>query len=101
LLDSLLQRESENGRTILLITHDLSHGLEQSDRIAVLNRGRIATVQVSSQITEAEFLELYAHHTRPVQVSSQITEAEFLELYAHHTRRSDKKRRSKNSGAKK
>ncbi len=79
LLDSLLQRESENGRTILLITHDLSHGLEQSDRIAVLNRGRIATVQVSSQITEAEFLELYAHHTR----------------------RSDKKRRSKNSGAKK
>ena len=64
LLDSLLQRESEHGRTILLITHDLSHGLEQSDRIAVLNRGRIATVQESSHISEAEFLELYAHHTR-------------------------------------
>jgi ABC-type Mn2+/Zn2+ transport system ATPase subunit len=64
LLDTLLQRESDHGRTILLITHDLSHGLEQSDRIAVLNRGRIATVQDSANITEAEFLELYAYHTR-------------------------------------
>ena len=77
LLDSLLQRESEHGRTILLITHDLSHGLEQSDRIAVLNRGRIVSI-----------LE-----------SSRTTESEFLELYAHHTRRSVKKQRSKNNGA--
>lgn len=78
LLDSLLRQESELGRTILLITHDLSHGLEQSDRIAILNRGRIAAV-----------LE-----------SAQVTEAEFLELYAHHTRRSDRKRRTKRNGAK-
>jgi len=77
LLDSLLQRESEHGRTILLITHDLSHGLEQSDRIAVLNRGRIVSIQESSRTTEAEFLELYAHHTR----------------------RSSRKQRSKNNGA--
>ena len=44
LLDSLLQRESENGRTILLITHDLGHGLELCDRMAILqsrpNRSR-------------------------------------------------------------
>lgn len=64
LLDTLLQRESENGRTILLITHDLSHGLEQSDRIAILNNGRIAVVLESSQVSEPEFLELYAQYTR-------------------------------------
>lgn len=64
LLDSLLRQESELGRTILLITHDLSHGLEQSDRIAILSGGRIAAVQQSSSVSEAEFLELYAHHTR-------------------------------------
>jgi heme exporter protein A len=64
LLDTLLRHESELGRTILLITHDLAHGLQQSDRIAVLNRGRIATVQKSANTTAAEFLELYANHTR-------------------------------------
>ncbi len=63
LLDSLLRQESELGRTILLITHDLAHGLQQSDRIAILNRGRIATVQESANLVETEFLELYAHHT--------------------------------------
>jgi heme exporter protein A len=64
LLDSLLRQESELGRTILLITHDLSHGLEQSDSIAILSRGRIAAVQDSATVTEAEFLEQYAYHTR-------------------------------------
>lgn len=64
LLDSLLRRESENGRTILLITHDLSHGLEQSDRIAILNNGRIVAELESRQTTEVEFLKLYANHTR-------------------------------------
>ena len=64
LLDSLLRHESENGRTILLITHDLSHGLEQSDRIAILNRGQISGYQESRQTTEDEFLKLYAEHTR-------------------------------------
>lgn len=77
LLDSLLRQEAELGRTILLITHDLSHGLEQSDRIAILSRGRIAAVQESAHVTEAEFLELYAHHTR----------------------RSNRKRRSNKNGA--
>lgn len=64
LLDSLLRQESELGRTILLITHDLAHGLQQSDRIAILNRGRIAAVLDSAKTGEAEFLERYAHHTR-------------------------------------
>ncbi len=64
LLDSLLRTESENGRTILMITHDLSHGLEQSDRIAILDRGRIVTQVESRQTSEVEFLQLYAQQTR-------------------------------------
>lgn len=64
LLDSLLRQESELGRTILLITHDLGHGLEQSDRIAILNNGRIAAVQDSTRLSVPEFIELYTHHTR-------------------------------------
>jgi len=64
LLDSLLQRESANGRTILLITHDIGHGLELCDRIAVLNRGRIVAEQASDQTSEVEFMKLYAEQTR-------------------------------------
>lgn len=64
LLDSLLQRESENGRTILLITHDIGHGLELCNRIAILSHGRIAAEQASEHTSEVEFMKLYAHHTR-------------------------------------
>lgn len=64
LLDSLLRQESENGRTILLITHDIGHGLEQCDRIAILDRGRIAAERASQTTTEVEFLQLYAQCTR-------------------------------------
>ncbi len=64
LLDRLLQQESENGRTILMITHDLTHGLEQCDRVSILDRGRIVTEVDSSMVTPAEFLELYAAYTR-------------------------------------
>lgn len=65
LLDDLLRRESENGRTILMITHDLVHGLNLGDRIVILNQGRIAGDISSQEITPAEFLERYAEATRP------------------------------------
>lgn len=64
LLDSLLQRESDHGRTILMITHDLVHGLEQCDRIAILSRGRIASDIRTDEVSSTEFLELYAQQTR-------------------------------------
>lgn len=64
LLDALLAREWANGRTILMITHDLVHGLEQCQRIAILNRGRIVADIPSAGVSQTEFLEQYAHHTR-------------------------------------
>jgi heme exporter protein A len=67
LLDELLRREAENGRTILMITHDLAHGLGQADRVAVLSQGRIAGEVRREGASQAEFLELYTQVTRRQQ----------------------------------
>ena len=59
LLDSLLQREREAGRTILMITHDLLRGWQLADRIAILSRGKIAREVERGALTDADFLTLY------------------------------------------
>jgi heme exporter protein A len=67
LLDDLLSRESEKGRTIFMITHDLARGLDQCQRIAILNRGRIARIVERQEVNAAEFLALYGEVTRSVK----------------------------------
>ncbi len=64
LLDDLLRQESENGRTILMITHDLTHGLNLCDRTVILNRGKIVCEADSRSITPAQFLEIYTEQTK-------------------------------------
>lgn len=64
LLDDLLMRESENGRTILMITHDLVHGLTICDRIAILSRGKVVQELISQETTPTEFINAYTEHTR-------------------------------------
>lgn len=59
LLDALLQQEQAIGRTILMITHDLTRGLNLCDRIVILNRGRIARDMAREQVSLTEFLEVY------------------------------------------
>jgi heme exporter protein A len=59
LLDDLLRREREFGRTILLITHDLTRGLNLCDRIAILHRGKIARDVERNGQTPGQFLQLY------------------------------------------
>lgn len=63
LLDNLLRREMARGRTILMITHDLVHGLNLCHRSAILNRGKIVAEIDSAQVTPAEFLDIYAEKT--------------------------------------
>jgi heme exporter protein A len=63
LLDDLLRREIEKGRTILMITHDLVHGLNLCHRSVILNRGKIVAEIDSSLVSPAEFLDLYAANT--------------------------------------
>jgi len=64
LLDNLLRQEHENGRTILMITHDLTHGLNLCDRTVILNGGKIVHEISSREATAAEFLNLYTYYTR-------------------------------------
>jgi len=64
LLDDLLRQESEKGRTIFMITHDLVRGLNLCRRIAILNRGKIASLVDREAISPADFLSLYGELTR-------------------------------------
>lgn len=64
LLDGLLVQESQKGRTILMITHDLVHGLSLSDRVAILNNGRIVADMISASIDQSTFVDLYMEQTQ-------------------------------------
>ncbi len=63
LLDNLLREESSRGRTILMITHDLGHGLGLADRLAILHRGRIAREVSRDEISPAAIYDIYADVT--------------------------------------
>lgn len=63
LLDDLLREEVDRGRTILMITHDLGHGLGLADRMAILYGGRIVREVGRAQITPSALYDLYAEVT--------------------------------------
>lgn len=63
LLDSLLREETARGRTILMITHDLGHGLGLADRLAILYGGRIAHAVTQADISPTAVYDLYADVT--------------------------------------
>lgn len=70
MLDGLLKTQSERGRTILMITHDLLHGLNICSRIAILNRGKIVHDMSQNGTSHADFLELYTAVTQPKSAPS-------------------------------
>ncbi|MBP6016036.1 MAG: heme ABC exporter ATP-binding protein CcmA [Candidatus Promineofilum sp.] len=63
LLDDLLRAETARGRTILMITHDLGHGLGLADRLAILYGGRVAHEVRREDISAAAVYDLYADVT--------------------------------------
>jgi heme exporter protein A len=63
LLDDLLREEAARGRTILMITHDLGHGLGLADRLAILYGGRVAREVSRAEISPAAVYDLYADVT--------------------------------------
>ena len=63
MLDELLVREKETGRTIIMITHNLARGYRLSHRLAILSRGKIAAEIDPEQTTLAAFLDLYGELT--------------------------------------
>jgi len=72
LLDDLLREEAARGRTIFMITHDLARGLDLCQRIAILDRGKIAHVVERESTTPAEFLSFYADVTRGRRANQQL-----------------------------
>jgi heme exporter protein A len=76
LLDDLLAEEVQKRRTIMMITHDLVHGLEHSQRVAILNNGRIVYEVDTASIDQATFVALYRQHTRRNQNLNQARRAE-------------------------
>jgi heme exporter protein A len=64
LLDDLLEQEVQKKRTIMMITHDLVHGLEHSQRVAILNNGRIVYEMSAASIDPSTFVALYSQLTR-------------------------------------
>ncbi len=54
----LAELKSEK-RTILLVTHDLTHGLELADQVAIFVRGKVAYFESADHVDEAEFQAHY------------------------------------------
>lgn len=64
-LDRQLAELHAQGRTIVLITHDVLHGWRLADRVAILNRGIITANQAKSTRSEGEFLAFYREQIAP------------------------------------
>ena len=62
LFRATLERLRADGRTILLVTHNLTEGLELSDRWMILARGRIVAEGVSAGTDRVAFERDYLHH---------------------------------------
>ena len=59
MLSGMLQTLRQEGRTILLVTHDLQQGLALTDRFAILNRGRIVAQNTTEGMTVETLQTLY------------------------------------------
>ncbi len=62
-LVDLLAEAAGQGRTVLLITHNLERSLELADRVAVLNGGKIVFTAKRDELDVASLKEAYLRHT--------------------------------------
>lgn len=59
LLTGLLRQVKEEGRTLVLVTHNLAEGLDLCDRAMVLHRGRLVWQQDPCRLSREELERLY------------------------------------------
>lgn len=64
MLDEVLRSVASAGRTIVMTTHHLARGLRNSNRVAVLSRGRIVFQAASDTMDPGEFQQTYERVTR-------------------------------------
>lgn len=62
ILNSVLSRLTDKSRTIFMVTHNYEQGLELSNRVLILVKGRIAYETKTAGITSGDFKELYRQH---------------------------------------
>jgi heme exporter protein A len=71
LLQTVLSRMKEQGKTVVLTTHDLALGLQMCDRAAILHRGRISWQSGARLPSFQEFMEIYHSATHHSSLSTQ------------------------------
>ncbi len=59
LLQKILSDIHSEGRTIIMVTHNLPRGLELSERVAIISSGRMTWSGLSKEINREEFESLY------------------------------------------
>ena len=60
MLDAILKEVVAQGRTVLMISHDLPHALARATRVAILSRGKIAFDAPTAGLDALEFAKTYA-----------------------------------------
>ncbi|HFE52388.1 MAG TPA: ATP-binding cassette domain-containing protein, partial [Bacteroidetes bacterium] len=64
LLDELVQDFSRGGRTVLLVTHDVEHGLSIADRVLLLVSGRVVKEGPAETFSADAIVATYESNTR-------------------------------------
>jgi heme exporter protein A len=64
MLRAVLQNLAASNRTVILTTHNLEQGLEMCDRVAILNRGKLAWQGERAGVDLASMKEIYRDVTR-------------------------------------
>jgi heme ABC exporter ATP-binding subunit CcmA len=64
LLASLLQEHSDQGGTILFATHDLEAAMQRSERIVLLNNGRVAYQRETPGLEQEDIRQIYQEVAR-------------------------------------
>jgi ABC-type multidrug transport system ATPase subunit len=59
MLDDLLTSVATAGRTVIMTTHNMTRGLVNCDRVAILFRGKIVFQAGREEIDPAEFHQVY------------------------------------------
>lgn len=67
ILNSVLVRLANHRRTIFMVTHNYEQGLELSQRVLILKKGRLVYSTETEGLKSAEFKELYRQYVGGVQ----------------------------------
>jgi heme ABC exporter ATP-binding subunit CcmA len=66
MLSGLLGALKGQGRTVVMITHDIAHGLGLADRVALLVQGRWAYEGAAQDLDAAQLKAIYERHAQAV-----------------------------------